>query len=296
MEWKSITFDWNQMRAFLVAAQEGSFTAASKALGVTQPTVGRQVTALEEHLGITLFERMGRTLELTQTGVDLLQHVQAMGEAAAQISLTASGQSQSIEGRVCLSTTNVWAVYFLPDILTKIRHRYPGIELDIVASNALSDLKRREADIAIRHARPTQPDLYAQLLYETSGHLYVSDRYLEKFECPQSPNDLKEACLIGFDQSNRLLDYYHSMGCPVSQRNFPIRSENGLVAWEMVKQGLGVGIMVKEVAARTPGIHQILPDLPGVPIPVWLVTHRELKTNRRIRAVFECVAESFSTS
>lgn len=218
------------------------------------------------------------------------------GEAAAQISLTASGQSQSIEGRVCLSTTNVWAVYFLPDILTKIRRRYPGIQLDIVASNALSDLKRREADIAIRHARPTQPDLYAQLLYETSGHLYVSDRYLEKFECPQTPNDLKEACLIGFDQSNRLLDYYHSMGCPVSQRNFPIRSENGLVAWEMVKQGLGIGIMVKEVAARTPGIHQILPDLPGVPIPVWLVTHRELKTNRRIRAVFECVAESFSTS
>ena len=99
MDWRSVKFDWNRARAFLVTAEEGSLSAAARALGMAQPTLGRQVSALESELGVILFERAGRGLALTQSGLELVEHVRAMGDAATRVSLTASGQSQSIEGR-----------------------------------------------------------------------------------------------------------------------------------------------------------------------------------------------------
>ena len=123
MNWQSISFDWNQVRAFLVTAEEGSFSAAARALGLTQPTLGRQVAALEGHLGVTLFERVGRSLSLTQSGLELLDHVREMGDAAGRISLTASGQSQRIEGQVCITATDVVSIYLLPDALKQLRKR-----------------------------------------------------------------------------------------------------------------------------------------------------------------------------
>ena len=106
MHWQSINFDWNQARAFLVTAEEGSLTAAARALDLTQPTLGRQVAALERSLGLVLFERVGRGLELTQAGLELLDHIRAMGDAANRVSLAASGQSESVEGQVCITASH----------------------------------------------------------------------------------------------------------------------------------------------------------------------------------------------
>ena len=126
MDWRSVQFDWNRARAFLVTAEEGSLSAAARALKMTQPTLGRQVTALEQELGVTLFERRGRGLELTPTGLDLVEHVRAMGNAASSLSLTASGQSTSLEGRVCITATDVTAVFVLPPIIEKLRLAEPA--------------------------------------------------------------------------------------------------------------------------------------------------------------------------
>ncbi len=100
MDWRAVKFDWNRARAFLVTAEEGSLSAAARALGLAQPTLGRQVDALEEELGVVLFERVGRGLTLTPSGLELLEHVRGMGEAATRVSLAAAGQSESIEGKV----------------------------------------------------------------------------------------------------------------------------------------------------------------------------------------------------
>lgn len=292
MDWKSISFDWNQVRAFLVTAEEGSFSAASRALGLTQPTLGRQVSALEDRLGVILFERLGRSLSLTPSGLELLDHVRAMGDAASRLSLTASGQSQRIEGRVCITATDVMSMYLLPDALKRLREVAPGIEVEVVASNDVRDLRRREADIAIRHGRPEQPDLIAKLLRETSVHLYASSDYLDQHGRPTSPSDLSEAVFIGFDQSDRLLTRLNETGLTLTKNNFKLISESGAVAWELVKQGLGIGLMVKEVGDRTAGVECILPDLDPITVPIWLVTHRELHTSRRIRLVFDLLAAS----
>ncbi len=292
MDWQSVTFDWNQVRAFLVTAEEGSFSAASRALGLTQPTLGRQVAMLEDRLGVTLFERLGRSLSLTQSGLELLEHVRAMGDAAGRIALTASGQSRRIEGHVCITATDVLSMHLLPPALKRLRDMAPAIEVEVVASNEVRDLRRREADIAIRHARPEQPDLIAKLLRELSIRLYASTDYLDRLGRPGSLGDLAEAVFIGFDRSGRLLTRLNQMGLPLEKDNFRLTSENGAVAWEMVKHGLGIGVMAEDVADQTPGVECVLPDLDPIPVPVWLVTHRELHTSRRIRLVFDVLAET----
>ena len=134
MDWRAVKFDWNKARAFLVTAEEGSLSAAARALGMTQPTLGRQVDALEAELGIALFERTGRGLILTPSGLELLTHVQGMGEAATKLSIAAAGQTQKLEGKVTVSTSEVYAALYFPAILATLRREEPGIEIDIIAT------------------------------------------------------------------------------------------------------------------------------------------------------------------
>ena len=153
--------DWNQLKAFLQTAQTGSLSAAARKLGLTQPTLSRQVAAIEQQMGVTLFERVGKSMVLTPTGLDLLEHARAMGTAAEALGLAASGRSQAVGGVVSVSATDVVATHLLPPILQRLRAQEPGIAVEVIASNALSDLLRREADIAIRHVQPEQPELIA---------------------------------------------------------------------------------------------------------------------------------------
>jgi len=294
MDWRSITFDWNRARAFLVTAEEGSLSAAARALNLAQPTLGRQVTALEQELGVTLFERVGRGLQLTQSGLDLVEHVRVMGDAANRLSLTASGQSTSIEGSVCISATEVMAAFGLPPIIQKLRRVEPGIEIEVIASNSSSDLKRREADIALRAFRPTQADLIAKKLGDGRAHLYASPHYLQQLGKPSSPDDLKNAEFVGFDRTDRLIAALNEGGFNLTPRNFPIITENHLVQWELVKQGVCIGIMLDEVGDPEPLVERVLPGIEPFIGELWLVAHRELKTSRRVRMVFDFLAAELS--
>ena len=291
MDWKSVNFDWNRARAFLVTAEEGSLSAAARALGTTQPTVGRQISALEEELSIVLFERVGLGLELTPTGLDLLEHVRLMGEAASRVSLTASGQSQNIEGTVCISASEVFSVFLLPPIIAKLRKIEPKINIEIIATNETSDLRKREADIALRNFRPTQPELIAKKIKDVSARLYATPNYLNSINNPTSVDDLQRANFISFDNTGMLMNELNNRGMTLTKKNFPLLSENYLVHWELVKQGLGIGIMPEDIGDAEPLVQQVLPRLKAITFPIWLTTHRELNTSRRVRMVFDLLAE-----
>ena len=294
MDWQTVSFDWNQARAFLVTAEKGSFSAAAAALGLTQPTLGRQVAALERKLGVMLFERAGRFLELTSSGLELLEHVQAMGDAAGRISLTASGQSQAIAGKVSITASEFISIYRLPAIVAELRELAPEIEIEIVASDDVRDLMRREADIAIRHVRPEQPDLIARQLRESTAHFYASTSYIEKYGRPESLADVATAIFISPGRPDQFVQRLKEFGLSFEPQNIKIFSENGPVAWEMMKQGLGISIMTKDIADLTPNIECVFPDLPAIPVYTWLTTHRELHTSRRIRLVFDVLAKALS--
>ncbi len=294
MNWQAISFNWNQVRAFLVTAEEGSLSAASRALGLTQPTLGRQVAGLEEELGVVLFERVGRSLTLTQAGRELLEHVRAMGEAAQRLSLTASGQSQTIEGRILITASDISSAYILPPVLKRLREVAPLLEIDVVAANDIRDLQRREADIAIRHVRPEQPDLIARLIQEATGHLYAAASYLDRRGRPASLAELSKHDFIGFGDNERMLGYLNPLGLSLTRGNFRLGSKSGIVAWELARSGLGIVPMSDEVAAMTPGMERVPVDMEPFVYPVWLTTHRELHTSRRIRLVFDLLAEFLS--
>ncbi len=296
MNWQAISFDWNQVRAFLATAEEGSLSAAARALGQTQPTLSRQVASLEEDLGVTLFERAGRAMELTEAGRDLLEHVRVMADAATQVSLAASGQSQTVAGKVVITATGAMATYYLPPIVKKIRDQAPSLTLEIVTSNEVQDLTRREADISIRHARPTQPDLIAKLIGDSVAHLYASEEYLEHIGPISSLKDLETADFIGFDRNEEIIEAMALHGLNLQHENFTLNSRSGTVMRELVVQGLGIGFLTRDIEHLEPRVKPILPDMITLPVPLWLVTHRELHTSRRIRVVYDILAEELARS
>ncbi len=294
MNWQAVSFDWNQARAFLATVDEGSLSAAARALGLTQPTLGRQVAAFEDRLGLVLFERVGRSLVPTPSALELVDHVRAMRDAAARLSLSASGQSQAIEGRVRLTTSDVMAAYMLPPALKELREAAPRLEIDLVATNDIQDLRLREADVAIRHVRPDQPELIARLVREATASFYAATDYLDRHGRPGAPGDLARHSIIGLGDNARLIDWLKPFGLGLSADNFRLGSASGVVSWELAQRGMGVVIMADEVAESVPGMERVLPDMAPFTFPIWLTAHRELHSSRRIRLVFDLLAEFLS--
>ena len=285
-------FDWSHISAFLATAETGSLSAAARKLGLTQPTLSRQVAALEDSLSVLLFERVGKSLRLTEAGNLLLEHARAMGDAADRIAIAATGQSQDIDGTVRITASDVVSAHVLPSVLRRLRETAPKLEIDIVATNDIRDILRREADIAIRHVRPEQPDLIARLVQDSTAHFYASTSYLDRNGRPKTAKDMATHDFISFGDVNMMIAYMKDKGLNLTSSNFKIGSANGLVAWGLAREGFGLSAMSDDVAQATPGMERI--DVAGVDaitFPTWLVTHRELHTSRRIRLVFDMLAE-----
>lgn len=289
MDWRSLKFDWNRARAFLVTVEEGSLSAAARALGVSQPTLGRQVSALEQELGVALFERNGQGLQLTPNGQLLVEHVRGMGNAAMGLALAASGLADTIEGRICISASEATAMMVLPGLIKKLKQQHPAMVVDLIASNETSDLKRREADIAIRSYRPTDSDLIARKLSDVQASLYATAAYLQTLPQPVTIQALAQAQFIGFNGGDHqaYINGLAEHGVLISDANFGVSADNHLVHWELTKQGLGIGVMPIEMGDAEPTVVRIIPERSFYKGEVWLVSHRELRTNKRVRTVFD---------
>ena len=283
--------DWNQLKAFLETAETGSLSAAARKLGLTQPTLSRQVAAIEQHMGVTLFERVGKTMALTPTGLDLLEHARAMGAAAEALAMAATGRSQAVGGVVSVSATDAVAAYLLPPLVRRLREQEPGILIEVISSNALSDLLRREADIAIRHVKPEQPELIARLVREATAGFYASEGWVKAHGHPRTAEQAADLPFVGSDRSGQLLAYLKHHGLPLTEANFSCYADHSVPHWALVQQGMGIGVVGDDMVRDTPGIVRVLDDVPPVRFPIWLVTHRELRTSRRIRVVFEALAQ-----
>ena len=282
--------DWNQLKAFLETAETGSLSAAARRLGLTQPTLSRQVAAIEQRMGVTLFERVGKRMALTHTGLDLLEHARAMGTAAEALAMTATGRSQAVAGVVSISATDVMATHLLPPLVRRLRDQEPGIAIAVIAADAISDLLRREADIAIRHVKPEQPELIARLVREASACFYASEDWVKTHGHPRTAAHAADLPFVGAGRNGPYLAYLQQHGLPVTEANFSCHAEHSVASWSLVRAGMGIGAMMDDIARQTPGVVRVLDDVPPVVFPVWLVSHRELRTSRRIRVVFEALA------
>lgn len=165
----------------------------------------------------------------------------------------------------------------------------------MISTDVLSDLLRREADIAIRHVKPEQPDLIARLIREPAANFYASEGWVKVHGHPRQAEEAAHLPFVGSDRSGRYLAYLHQHGLPLSEANFSCYSDHSTAHWALVRHGMGIGAMIDEIVRDTPGIIRVLDDVPPVRFPIWLVTHRELRTSRRIRVVFEALAQGLAS-
>ena len=287
--------DWSLLQSFLAVAEEGSLSAAARRLGASQPTLGRQIRQVEQQLGVTLFTRKPRGLQLTDIGQALLPAAQTMREAAVQMALAAAGQEQQIKGTVRITASVFVSHHILPPIIAHIMRQEPDIAIELTPNDASENLLFREADIAIRMYRPTQLDVVAKHLGDLPLGVFGSVDYLNRMGRPETVENMMNGHdLVGYDADEQILRGMRQMGLDARRDWFHIRCDNNVVYWELLRAGCGLGFSQIYVAMDDPQVEQVLPDLPIPPLPVWLVAHQAMRQTPRIRRVWDMLAEGLS--
>jgi DNA-binding transcriptional LysR family regulator len=285
------SFDWSLVRSFLAALDQGSLLGASRLLRMSQPTLGRHIAELESQLGVVLFERTGRGLVPSATALQLAQSARSMEAAALQLSRTLSGAQSQSAGTVRITASVPVAVRLLPAVLADMRRALPDIQVELVASNQVSNLLRREADIAVRMMRPEQNSLIARKIGDVRLGAYASRGYLASHAPLRKGADLLQHELIGSDADPAILQGFAALGYPVTRSTFALRSDDLIVQWQAVRAGLGVGFCADYMARGDADVVEVLAgQLKIPPLPMWLAVHREIRTSTRIRRTFDFLA------
>jgi DNA-binding transcriptional LysR family regulator len=281
---------WELYRTFLEVLRDGSLSGAARRLAITQPTVGRQIAALEAALGLALFTRSPRGLAPTQAALDLAEHAQAMARAAAALQRAATGALATDAGTVRMTASEVIGCEVLPGILAEFRRAHPAMTLELALTNRNEDLLRRDADIAVRMVRPTQQALLAQRIGTVAIGLYAHQTYLERFGLPEDVAALRRHCLIGFDREDVA---YRSIGIEawgITRESFGFRCDNDAAQLAALRAGVGIGGCQKNLAARMPGLVAVLPQAVEFKLEIWLAMHEDLKATRRVRELYDHLA------
>lgn len=287
--------DWTLYRSFLAVAEAGSLSAAARALALSQPTLGRHIAELEAALGTTLFTRAARGLILTDAGTAMLPAARQMRDAAAALALMAAGREQSLSGTVRLTASRVVSHYLLPPILADLRAQEPGIEIELVPSDSTENLLFREADIALRMYRPTQLDVVTRHLGDLPTAIYAAKTYLDRHGRPQTAEALLAMDFVGFDRSDLILRLMAGLGIQRRREDFPLRCDDQVVYWALVRAGCGIGATQCPIGDADPTVERIAPFIELPSLPVWLTAPEALRQNPRIRRVLDHLSLAFRT-
>jgi DNA-binding transcriptional LysR family regulator len=286
--------DWSLWRSFGAVVEEGSLSGAARRLGLSQPTLGRHVAELETSLGTRLFERTLAGLTPTEIALRLYEPVVGAQRALAEASLMAEGTSTALSGTIRITSSTVTAHYILPPLLRDLRETFPQIAIELVPSDLAENLLLREADIAVRMFRPTQLDLVTKKIATSRIVACAHENYLARRGTPVSPDDLVSHDLVGLDRSDVMITAARQMGFPLKRDDFNVRTDSQTAGWELQKAGLGIGFAQACLVRTTPGMVTLLKGFEPPPLEVWLTTHRELFTSRRIRAIYDRLGETLS--
>lgn len=282
--------DWDLYHSFLAVLQEGSLSGAARRLGLTQPTVARHVDALEARIGAGLFLRSQRGLIPTDMALQLQPFAETLAATAAALLRAASGEGAGIRGSVRISASEVVGVEHLPPILARLRCRHPGLVIELVLSNAVDDLLRRDADIAVRMVQPAQDALIARRLPPVLLGLHAHSRYLDRRGVPGTLADLAGHDLIGFDRSTPAIRALVERFPVIDRANFALRADSDLAQLAAIRAGFGIGICQAVLARRDRDLVPVLPDALAIELGLWIVMHENLRGNARCRAVFDALA------
>ncbi|SCC95373.1 LysR family transcriptional regulator [Thiomonas sp. X19] len=286
------SFDWALIRSFLAVIDAGSLMGAARRLGAQQPTLSRHMAELEAQLGVPLFERTGRGLTPTAAALAMADAARQMKLGADALSRSLEAQRQATAGTVRLSSSQVAASWLLPPVLAALRDAEPGIAVELVVSNQLSNLLEREADIAVRMVRPQQGALIARRLADIALTAAAHASYLARAGTPNKPEELLRHRLVGYDRDDTILRGFARLGLAITREDFALRTDDQVAYGQLVAAGAGIGFVAAYTLRNWPGVQAVLPELRIAPMPCWLAVHREVRASRVVRRVYDFLAEA----
>ncbi len=284
--------DWGDIRLFLAIVEHGSLLAASEHLSLSQPTLGRRLAAMEKRMGVPLFVRTGRRMQLTDTGQVILENARRMEREMLAIERAVDVQSKGLAGEVIITATEGTGTEWLPPELVAFRQRFPDIDLNIRVDNRSMDLLRREADIALRLGEPGEPKLIGRRLVTVGFGLYAAPSYLQRAPPFASIEDLQNHDLIGMygaDGNSGLLPGESFEDLPPGR--YVLVTNSPAAQLSAARAGYGIAALSHRWVTLQGGLVPLLPGTNLFETPLWLLTHEELRYSARIRAVSDFLTE-----
>ncbi len=282
------------MRSFIAVIDEGSLQAAARRLHTSQQTIGRHLALLESQLNGLLFVRTGRQLVPTQAALDMASHARTMEGGAHAIERLFIASDERVAGIVRITTCQNVGNYLMPHFLTKLRLLWPEITIELIVTNCVTNLARREADIAIRLVQPQQDSLIAKRIRNFEAGCYVSKDYLNRHGEPKDISDLLSHNLIGFEYSDPILRMLKAKQLSIDKDIFCFRVNDVTVQMQAVRAGLGICFFPQFVGWSNQDLQQLFTQTSFVTLPVWLVVHNGIHTSPKIRIVYDFLAQEIA--
>lgn len=283
--------DWDLFQSLHAVLEAGSLSAAARLRGMTQPTIGRHIEALEQRLGAPLFLRSPRGIQPTDLALEMRPRLEDMAAAVASALRDVAGSGDHTRGVVRVTASEIVGCEILPPILADFHARHPAIEVELTASNRQADLTRRDADIAVRMGRPTQNTLVARKLGLVTLGLYAAPAYATRRGLPQCFDELADHTMVGFDGVSPNIEVAVDIGRPINRDLFAFRSDNDIAQLAAIKAGFGIGACQRTLARRY-GLVPVLADRFAIEMEMWLCMPEGLRMTPRMRLMFDHLAES----
>jgi DNA-binding transcriptional LysR family regulator len=285
-----MNIDWRSWHMFLAVAENGSLTKAALVLDTSQPTLSRQLYQLEKQLGRSLFDRSTRGLVLNNFGQTLLEESRKMAASANKLERLIQGQDITLSGSVKLSVNELIAQYYLPEILPEFLDSYPNLQVQVVVTNQITSLDKRDADIAIRMLRPQQQDLVMKHLFDIELGAFASEKYLAKAGTPEDPQALSNHRILGYDRDKQLEEGAAALGWDIKNDELFFRTDNMPLLVELASYGGGIVFTHQDVAEKA-NLKRIECGLNIPALPVYLACHRDVQHNNKIRLLMNFLIE-----
>ncbi|TWD50334.1 LysR family transcriptional regulator [Pseudomonas sp. SJZ131] len=286
--------NWDDARVFLAVCRESTLRGAARVLGVDQATVGRRVTALEKSLSATLFLRTSEGYALTALGEAALHAVEKMELSALELERKIQGLDDRLTGIVRVSTTDSLAIDFLIPVIARLHGKHPDVRVQLDASTLMISLAKREADIAVRNARPDNPDLIARRIARWPVGLFASQEYLDAHGVPAPGSAFEGHDLVVYQPylaGNKELTLVSE---PLTRGRIVSSLGSGLLVRRAIAAGIGIGEIPVYMGERD-GLVRLWPERTRpVPYDVWLVTHADLRHTARVRVVIDEIVAGFN--
>ncbi|MFZ6678482.1 LysR family transcriptional regulator [Undibacterium sp. Tian12W] len=278
---------WDYYRTALAVLEEGSLSGAARSLGLTQPTVGRHIEALEQALGTSLFVRNQSGLSPTIAALAMKPYAESLRSTESALLRSVSAEANEVRGTVRVTASEVMGVEILPGILAGLRQGYPELSIELQISNHTQDLLKRDADIAIRNTEPLQDALIARRAGMISLGFFAHADYLTRHGMPADMDALKDHSLIGFDREFPYIRALQKRYPQIQRAAFALRADSDLVQFSAIRQGYGIGICQLGLARQQTHLQRVLADEFQIDFPVWVVMHEDLRSSQRYRTTFD---------